>query len=109
MTTRTGGRILVDQLRINGCDRIFTVPGESFLAVLDALHDTPEINLVACRQEGGVTYMADADGKMTGRPGVAFVTRVRHFSPGTSSPQSNAIRSPGTASITATGKAPGKS
>ena len=41
MTTRTGGRILVDQLRINGCDRIFTVPGESFLAVLDALHDTP--------------------------------------------------------------------
>ena len=75
MTTRTGGRILVDQLKIQGCDRIFTVPGESFLAVLDALHDTPEIDLVACRQEGGVTYMADADGKMTGRPGVAFVTR----------------------------------
>ncbi|MBA2770395.1 MAG: thiamine pyrophosphate-binding protein, partial [Sphingomonas sp.] len=75
MTTRSGGRILVDQLRINGCDRIFTVPGESFLAVLDALHDTPDIDLVVCRQEGGVTYMADADGKMTGRPGVAFVTR----------------------------------
>ena len=72
---RTGGRILVDQLRINGCDRIFTVPGESFLAALDALHDTPEIDLVVCRQEGGVAYMADADGKMTGRPGVAFVTR----------------------------------
>lgn len=75
MTTRTGGRILVDQLVAQGCDRIFTVPGESFLAVLDALHDTPEIDLVVCRQEGGVAYMADADGKMTGRPGIAFVTR----------------------------------
>ena len=75
MTKRTGGRILVDQLRIQGCDRIFTVPGESFLAVLDALHDTPEIDTVVCRQEGGVAYMADADGKMTGRPGIAFVTR----------------------------------
>ena len=75
MTTRTGGRILVDQLKIQGCDRIFTVPGESFLAVLDALHDMPEIDLTVCRQEGGVAYMADADGKMTGRPGVAFVTR----------------------------------
>ncbi|MEO6199270.1 MAG: thiamine pyrophosphate-binding protein [Sphingomicrobium sp.] len=75
MTTRTGGQILVDQLRLQGCDRIFTVPGESFLAVLDALHDAPEIDLVVCRQEGGVAYMADADGKMTGRPGVAFVTR----------------------------------
>jgi len=75
MTLRTGGRILVDQLLINGCDRIFTVPGESFLAVLDALHDTPEIDTIVCRQEGGVAYMADADGKMTGRPGIAFVTR----------------------------------
>ncbi|MEO6360776.1 MAG: thiamine pyrophosphate-binding protein, partial [Sphingomicrobium sp.] len=75
MSTRTGGQILVDQLRIQGCDRIFTVPGESFLAVLDALHDTPAIDLVVCRQEGGVAYMADADGKMTGRPGIAFVTR----------------------------------
>ena len=67
---RTGGRILVDQLKIQGCDRIFTVPGESFLAVLDALHDTPEIDTIVCRQEGGVAYMADADGKMTGRPGI---------------------------------------
>ena len=72
---RTGGRILVDQLLINGCDRVFTVPGESFLAVLDALHDVAEIETVVCRQEGGVAYMADADGKMTGRPGIAFVTR----------------------------------
>jgi acetolactate synthase-1/2/3 large subunit len=75
MTTRTGGQILVEQLRIQGCDRIFTVPGESFLAVLDALHDAPAIETIVCRQEGGVSYMADADGKMTGRPGVAFVTR----------------------------------
>jgi acetolactate synthase-1/2/3 large subunit len=75
MTLRTGGQILVDQLRLNGCDRIFTVPGESFLSVLDALHDAPEIETVVCRHEGGVSYMADADGKMTGRPGIAFVTR----------------------------------
>ncbi len=72
---RTGGRILVDQLVIQGCDRIFTVPGESFLAVLDALHDTPEIQTVICRQEGGVAFMACADGALTQRPGVAFVTR----------------------------------
>jgi len=75
MTKRTGGRILVDNLVAQGCDRIFTVPGESFLAVLDALHDTPEVDLVVCRQEGGVAYMADADARMTGRPGIAFVTR----------------------------------
>ena len=75
ISPRSGGEILVDQLRLQGCDRIFTVPGESFLAVLDALHDAPDIDLVVCRQEGGVAYMADADGKMTGRPGIAFVTR----------------------------------
>jgi acetolactate synthase-1/2/3 large subunit len=72
---RSGGRILVDTLLAQGCDRIFTVPGESFLAVLDALHDTPAIDLIVCRQEGGVAYMAEADGKLTGRPGIAFVTR----------------------------------
>ena len=72
---RTGGRILVDQLVAQGCDRIFTVPGESFLAVLDALHDTPAIQTVVCRQEGGVAFMAEADGALTGRPGIAFVTR----------------------------------
>jgi acetolactate synthase-1/2/3 large subunit len=75
MTLRTGGQILVDQLKLQGCDRIFTVPGESFLAVLDALHDASEIDTIVCRQEGGVAYMADADGKMTGKPGIAFVTR----------------------------------
>ncbi|MGK6321053.1 thiamine pyrophosphate-binding protein [Sphingomonas sp. DT-204] len=72
---RTGGRILVDNLVAQGCDRIFHVPGESFLAVLDALHDTDSVDVVTCRQEGGVTFMAGADGAMTGRPGVAFVTR----------------------------------
>jgi len=72
---RTGGRILVDQLLAQRCDRIFCVPGESYLAVLDALHDSPEIDLVVCRQEGGAAFMAEADGKLTGRPGVCFVTR----------------------------------
>ena len=72
---RTGGRILVDQLVAQGCDRIFTVPGESFLAVLDALHDTPSIDLVTCRQEGGAAFMACADGTLARRPGIAFVTR----------------------------------
>jgi acetolactate synthase-1/2/3 large subunit len=72
---RTGGRVLVDQLRIQGCDRIFSVPGESYLAVLDALVDVPEIENVVCRQEGGVSYMACADGALTGLPGIAFVTR----------------------------------
>lgn len=72
---RSGGRILVDNLLAQGCDRIFHVPGESFLAVLDALHDTPQIDLVTCRQEGGAAFMACADGTMTGRPGICFVTR----------------------------------
>ncbi len=72
---RTGGRILVDQLSAQGCDRLFTVPGESFLAVLDALHDVPDIETIVCRQEGGVTFMAAADGAMTQQPGIAFVTR----------------------------------
>ncbi|WP_239987536.1 thiamine pyrophosphate-binding protein [Sphingosinithalassobacter portus] len=72
---RNGGRVLVDNLIAQGCDRIFQVPGESFLAVLDALHDSPEIDVVTCRQEGGAAFMACADGALTGRPGVCFVTR----------------------------------
>jgi acetolactate synthase-1/2/3 large subunit len=72
---RSGGRILVDQLRLHGVDRIFCVPGESYLAALDALHDTPAIDLVVCRMEAGAANMAEADGKLTGRPGVCFVTR----------------------------------
>ncbi|MBX3595514.1 thiamine pyrophosphate-dependent enzyme [Sphingomonas sp.] len=74
-TQRNGGRVLVDNLIAQGCDRIFHVPGESFLAVLDALHDTPQVDLVTCRQEGGAAFMACADAAMTGRPGVCFVTR----------------------------------
>ncbi len=74
-TIVNGGRLLVDCLVQQGCDRIFTVPGESFLAVLDALHDTPQIETVVCRQEGGAAFMACADGALTGQPGVCFVTR----------------------------------
>lgn len=72
---RSAAALLVDCLATQGCDRIFTVPGESFLAVLDALPDQPAIDVVTCRQEGGAAFMACADGSMTGRPGVAFVTR----------------------------------
>lgn len=73
--SRSGGQILVDNLVEQGVDRLFTVPGESFLAVLDALHDCSAIETVICRQEGGVSFMACADGQMTGRPGIAFATR----------------------------------
>ncbi|HUP95798.1 MAG TPA: thiamine pyrophosphate-binding protein [Burkholderiales bacterium] len=72
---RSGARILVDALKIHGVDLAFGVPGESYLAVLDALYDTPEIKFVICRQEGGAANMADAYGKLTGRPGICFVTR----------------------------------
>jgi acetolactate synthase-1/2/3 large subunit len=71
---RHGGQILVDALKANGVTRVFSVPGESFLAALDGLHDSGIDNIV-CRQEGGAAMMADAAGKMTGRPGIAFVTR----------------------------------
>ena len=73
---RTGGRILVDNLLAQGADLAFCVPGESYLAVLDALYDVRErLRLIVCRQEGGAAYMAEAYGKLTGRPGVVFVTR----------------------------------
>jgi len=72
--TRHGGQILVDQLVRFGVRRVFSVPGESFLAALDGLYDA-EIDNIVCRHEGGVAMMADAYGKMTGQPGVAFVTR----------------------------------
>ncbi len=71
---RHGGQILVDQLRLQGVDRVFSVPGESFLAALDGLYDSGIANIV-CRQEGGAAMMAEATGKLTGRPGVLFVTR----------------------------------
>ena len=71
---RHGGQILVDALRANGVGRVFSVPGESFLAVLDGLYASGIQNVV-CRHEGGAAMMAEAQGKLTGRPGIAFVTR----------------------------------
>jgi acetolactate synthase-1/2/3 large subunit len=73
--TRSGGEILVAALRVNGVDAIYCVPGESYIAVLDALYDAPDVRVVTCRHEAAAANMAEADGKMTGRPGVAFVTR----------------------------------
>jgi acetolactate synthase-1/2/3 large subunit len=73
--SRSGGRILVDALRLHGADRVFCVPGESYLDVLDALYDTPGIETVVAKHEGGAANMAEADGKLTGRPGLCFVTR----------------------------------
>lgn len=73
---RTGAQVLVDQLRIHGVDTAFCVPGESYLAVLDALYDVSNtIQLITCRQEGGAAYAAEAYGKLTGKPGICFVTR----------------------------------
>ncbi|MFC0169154.1 thiamine pyrophosphate-binding protein [Pseudoduganella danionis] len=74
LPSRTGGQILVDALKIHGVDMAFGVPGESYLDVLDALHDSG-IRFIINRQEGGAAFMADAYGKMTGKPGICFVTR----------------------------------
>jgi len=73
---RTAAQILVDALKIHGVDTAFCVPGESYLAVLDGLYEHRDaIRFVACRQEGGAAFMAEAQGKLSGRPGVCFVTR----------------------------------
>jgi acetolactate synthase-1/2/3 large subunit len=72
--SRSGGQILVDALQVHGVDTAFGVPGESYLDVLDALHDS-NIRFVINRQEGGAAFMADAYGKLTGKPGICFVTR----------------------------------
>ena len=71
---KTGGQLIVEALEANGTDRIFCVPGESYLAVLDALHDSA-IRTIVCRQEGGAAMMADCQGRLTGKPGICFVTR----------------------------------
>ncbi len=73
---RRGAEVLVELLRAHGVDRVFAVPGESYLAVLDALYDARDIELIVGRQEGGTAMMAEAYGKLTGRPGVCFVTRA---------------------------------
>src|SRR3984957_3179480 len=73
---RHGGRVLADALVAQGIDHVFEVPGESFLDTLDGLYDTGgKIKVVTCRFEAGATNMADAYGKLTGRPAAAFVTR----------------------------------
>jgi len=72
--SRSGGQILVDALQVHGVDTAFGVPGESYLDVLDALHDS-NIRFVINRQEGGAAFMAEAYGKLTGKPGICFVTR----------------------------------
>ncbi len=76
LKSRTGGQLLVDALQVHGADTAFCVPGESYLAVLDALYDAREaIKLIVCRQEGGAANMAEAYGKLTGKPGICMVTR----------------------------------
>jgi acetolactate synthase-1/2/3 large subunit len=71
----SGGQLVVAALRAHRVDMAFSVAGESYLEVLDALFDAPEIRLVTCRQEGGAAFMAEAYGKLTGKPGVLLVTR----------------------------------
>ena len=71
----TGGQLVVAALRAHGVGMAFSVAGESYLEVLDALFDAPDIRLVTCRQEGGAAFMAEAYGKLTGEPGVLLVTR----------------------------------
>lgn len=71
---RIGGHILVDQLNTHGVKHVFCVPGESYLAVLDGLHDS-DIQVTVCRQEGGAAIMAESHGKLTGKPGICMVTR----------------------------------
>jgi len=76
LKTRHGGRILADALASQGVRLAFGVPGESYLPVLDGLHDLQDaLRFIVCRQEGGASYMAEAYGKLTGEPGVLFVTR----------------------------------
>src|SRR5438045_316085 len=76
LLSRSGGQLLVDALKVHGVDMAFGVPGESYLSVLDAFYESSkDIRFIICRQEGGAANMADAYGKLTGRPGICFVTR----------------------------------
>jgi acetolactate synthase I/II/III large subunit len=73
----TAGELIVASLVAHGIDRLFCVPGESYLALLDALYGRPDIDTVVCRHEAGAGFMALADARLTGRPGVACVSRGR--------------------------------
>src|SRR5215471_4204992 len=73
--SRTGGEILADALLLHGVDPAFAVCGESFLPLLDALHERPKLRLVSCRHEAGAAVMAEAAAKLTGGPGVCLVSR----------------------------------
>ena len=78
MELRTGGELVVDSLLAHGATHVFGVPGESFLPILYALHDVGDrLTFVTCRQEGGAAFMAEAHGKLAGRPGIA----LRHAGP----------------------------
>src|SRR5436305_12705544 len=72
---RTGGDILIEQLALHGADTVFGVPGESFLDALDGMYQSQRVRFINARHEGGAAMMADAYGKLTGRPGIAFATR----------------------------------
>src|SRR5215216_4251204 len=75
-SARPAGHLLVEALIAQGVDTVFGVPGESYLAVLDGFHEHRErIRFIACRQEGGAAFMAEAQGKLSNRPGICFVTR----------------------------------
>src|SRR5580765_6123396 len=71
---RRGGKLLADQLAVHGTDVVFCLPGESYLELLDGLYESP-IRLITCRHEAGAANMAEAYGKLTGRPGICMVTR----------------------------------
>src|SRR5216110_711402 len=75
LSVQSGGQLVVAALRAHGVEMAFSVAGESYLEVLDALFDAPEIRLITCRQEGGAASMAEAYGKLTGKPGIVLVTR----------------------------------
>jgi acetolactate synthase-1/2/3 large subunit len=77
---RHGGKILIDQLEAQGASSAFTVPGESFLAALDGLHDSNRIKTIICRQEGGASMMAEAWGKITASP-ASVLSRAGRGSP----------------------------
>jgi acetolactate synthase-1/2/3 large subunit len=75
LSALSGGQLVVGCLKAHRVEMAFSVAGESYLEILDALYDAPEIHLVTCRQEGGAAFMAEAYGKLTGTPGVLLVTR----------------------------------